>query len=371
MYDDLDFWEIIEENQDKDLQSIVQDLINSNQSLKKHIDRLTQIKNSFEQNKLLLKTSIGKSSKLSAILSKKDSGYILDVSKINDDGIKNKITEDIFEAYHLTSIVLQELRIIDEVSYTINFIDKDGNYRRVGNVDLQLSDVRLEQASKERGGNYKLRLNESALKARLLQKEMDQTEQIINRHFQKFSEPFRKYEASNNTGWRINRGVLSEAFERHWENLKHRVDQPQGFRDTKNDLGSIGQRWLLYKLSSGSDPYFTGPDTIFAQVKNSNASLIDNLNTVINTMEVIFQLVNNANDIKNYQEALKKVFKPNTPKQQKIAKDVWDLMNEQEQKKYQEEVSKVLNATNITQSLRTLKNGSVIITFKPEKPKKT
>ena len=88
-------------------------------------------------------------------------------------------------------------------------------------------------------------------------------------------------------------------------------------------------------------------------------------------MEVIFQLVNNANDIKNYQEALKKVFKPNTPKQQKIAKDVWDLMNEQEQKKYQEEVSKVLNATNITQSLRTLKNGSVIITFKPEKPKKT
>jgi len=27
------------------------------------------------------------------------------------------------------------------------------------------------------------------------------------------------------------------------------------------DLGSVGSRWVLYKMSSGSDPYYTGPDT--------------------------------------------------------------------------------------------------------------
>jgi hypothetical protein len=43
-------------------------------------------------------------------------------------------------------------------------------------------------------------------------------------------------------------------------------------------------------MSSGNDPYYTGPDTANAQVKNANASIISNADTVLNTIEAVLKL---------------------------------------------------------------------------------
>jgi hypothetical protein len=44
-------------------------------------------------------------------------------------------------------------------------------------------------------------------------------------------------------------------------------------------------------MSSGREPYYTGPDTALAQVKNANASIISNADTVLNTLQTVLTLV--------------------------------------------------------------------------------
>lgn len=75
-----------------------------------------------------------------------------------------------------------------------------------------------------------------------------------------------------------------------------------------NDLESKGARWQMYRLSSGNAAYYTGPDTLYAQVKNANASLIDNVNTVLNTMDALIQLFDNTISVENLAENLQRAF---------------------------------------------------------------
>ena len=78
----------------------------------------------------------------------------------------------------------------------------------------------------------------------------------------------------------------TERFERHLENLHRSAGiGPYDFQECK--MESVGQRWVLYRQSSGSDPYFTGPDTEGSQIKAENASLVGNIDTVLNTARFI------------------------------------------------------------------------------------
>lgn len=95
----------------------------------------------------------------------------------------------------------------------------------------------------------------------------------------------------------MNLGVAIEAFERHLENLKH-VPLP-GVEMESSDIESEGYRWVLYKMSSGSTPYYLGPDTALSQMKAQNASIVSDINTIVMTIQGILTIVNsNFKEIK-------------------------------------------------------------------------
>ena len=66
---------------------------------------------------------------------------------------------------------------------------------------------------------------------------------------------------------------------------------------------------------------------LFAQVKNANASLIDNLNTVINTIDAILLLVDATNNVSELLMKAKKAFQAN-PQKMNISRKIWDGLEE-------------------------------------------
>ena len=317
---------------DSDLAQHITELVKSDKELQLNLESLRKIYNDLQRENIVQKVKLTKRSKLSELLNGQGNKII-----INNDTDQDRIIQQIFEGYHLTSVILQQLNFIRTVNYTITYIDNKGNFVRAGDMEITPDMLRLEAASKGRG--YSLRLREGVVKAKIeAAKTNDTAQMILNKHFQTFAKPFFDYEANNHTGWRANRGVIAEAFERHWEKLMHTMERPEQMNDS--DIESVGQRWWMYRLSSGSDPYFTGPDTMFAQVKNANASLIDNLNTVINTMNAIIMLVDETNNIPDLLAKAKKAFQA-APQKMNISKKIWDGLEETAQS----EVLETIGAT--------------------------
>lgn len=244
---------------------------------------------------LIQQAELSHRSQLSAILgTEQKTGLEIQVEMLEQDKqLLEKYGKDLiklsFKAYELTSEILQELGVINRVNIVFTHRTKR-SFMRAENIDIDPEhDLRLELHR----GALSLRLKSASIRKKIL--EANQTlnnERIpesleIQAHYQAFIEPYLAHASSGK--WKPNWGVVSEAFERHWEMLKHGM--PEGTPMEPNDFGSIGDRWQLYKLSSGSDPYYTGPDTEFAQVKNSNATIVSNLNTILNTMEAVLKLV--------------------------------------------------------------------------------
>lgn len=241
--------------------------------------------------------------------------YTIDYKKIQQE---KKLEEDFIEkllrAYELSTLILSKLELIHSVSTVVTCIDEDYSYFRLPNFNFKTEYVFLNrQASNKSGGRdvFGLRLDQKAITKDIIdkQKERTQAQIALSNHFTSFIAPFTEYEihARNTTGWKPNKGVLGETFERHLENSSH--NDIQSLLDNSiQHFGSYGERWVLYKKSSGSDPFFTGPDTQLSQVKNANASIISNIETLINTIEGILKIVNQDGTLKQTKEELSKVF---------------------------------------------------------------
>lgn len=298
-----EIFQILKEANDPN--KVAKEIIDKHPEVKNKVQKLKDLKNELYQKNLIAQTKLTKRSTLFGLLEGKGNKIIVD-----NDTDKQLIVNNILEGYHLTSEILQDLGFIDKVTYTYTYIDSKGQFHRAGDMILDVSSVKLEAASRGRG--YSLRMNSSAVQAQIAAKSSgSETDALINLHFQKFAEPYFQYEANNNTDWKINKGVLAEAFERHWENMQHSLNNDNSQFEKNsigNDLESIGERWWMYRLSSGSAAYYTGPDTLYAQVKNANASLIDNVNTVLNTMDAIIRLFEDTLNIQNIAEHLERAF---------------------------------------------------------------
>ena len=320
-------------------------ILNEHPKAQLMLKELKNIKKILEDKSLIIKNKVGSSNKLKGLLPE-GNGYVLvkdrDKIKAEEDIIKKCV----FDAYHLTSEILQELEFISNVEYTFTYIDSHGNFKRSHNMDLTLEDINLEAASSSRG-YYSLRLKESAIKMKIDESTNIDAMELLNQHFQAFAQMFFDYENNNNTGWKINKGVLAEAFERHWENQGDSIDNTITLQRNNigNDLESIGKRWWLYRLSSGSDPYYTGPDTVYSQVKNANASLIDNVETVLNTMEALINFFDNTVSIKNLAINLNKAFTANISKFA-IPKSIWDDLSMDAQQELINAVAESLGISN-------------------------
>lgn len=309
-----------------DPKQTILDLINNNISLQNNIRKLQFLYDTLEKEHLM-ENAILKRSKLAPLIDNQGKKII-----IRDDK-KDLITQYILEGYYLTSEILQQLNLIDKVNYVFTYIDDKGNYTRLGDIHLTIDNVRLEAASSKRG-HYSLRLKQSSLLAQKRTEEEKEKDIIINRHFQKFSEPFYKHEKAG-TGWKINKGVLAETFERHWENLNHSFENVSNVHE--NDIESVGTRWWMYRQSSGNAAYYTGPDTMHSQVKNANASFIDNLNTVLNTMSAILIIVNPQQQVPELAEKLKKAFQA-SPEKPTLNRKIWDNLSDEVKNEIKQEI---------------------------------
>lgn len=250
--------------------------------------------------------------------------YIINFNKVQEE---DDIKQIIFEAYEITSLILQDLELIRRIENVVSFIDNDYNYIRLENFEFNAEYMYLNPVASKRGKNYGLRLLSSKIEQQVLEAKQQQNYEIINTHFHRFIKPFTDYEESNNTGWKINKGVLAETFQRHWQ--RNHNNYIQG--SLPDDFESVGERWWMYRESSGSDPYFTGPDTDIAQVKNTNASIVSNVNTVVNTIKGILLLVDEKKFQQMSEESIEKIFKQKNIKSS-ISKKIYEGMDEKGKK---------------------------------------
>ena len=332
-----DIFEMIENAIDPD--ATAREIISQHPDVMKDVMRLKEIRAELERENLIREANIGKSSKLFGLLNGTGKELIYNKEDKSKDVI---IEKNILEAYHLTSIILQELGFIDKVLYTFTYIDSKGNYHRAGNMELKLDAVKVEAASSKRG-YVSLRLQEAIIRQQIASKTTEETQIAINNHYQHFVQMYYDYEEHNNTGWKVSnkRGILAEVFERHWENMHHSIDGSiDQFHKNSigNDLESEGRRWLMFKESSGNAPYYTGPDTLYSQVKNANASLIDNVNTVLNAMDAVIKIVDDNTNISNLAIKLKRAFTA-SESNDKFSKAIWDDLTEDVKQQIIEEVA--------------------------------
>lgn len=127
---------------------IINQLFEQHPQVREKINQLKELKRTLQARNLIQQVKLSKRSTLSGLLNEKGNRLVFDN---NDDKDKQLITDNIFQGYHLTSEILQEIGFIDKVTYTYAYIDSKGRFHRAGNMNLDISSVKLEAASKGRG----------------------------------------------------------------------------------------------------------------------------------------------------------------------------------------------------------------------------
>lgn len=277
------------------------------------------------QNKVLSSQSL-----LSNVLGKTTYGALpafgstKDLTNNEKKGIK-ELGIQIAKGYEISSKILQDLGYIAPVKYAIYY--KSNTFSaRLGDIELDPEEDLVYEIHRN---NLVIRIKNSSDKIQQLIKKAKDSQEIISTHYKNFIEP---YEATNRkNGWIINYGYASEAFERHWEKFPHSIERLNEIR--KGDYGSEGHRWYLYILSSGNDPFYTGPDTAESQVKNLNASIISNGNTVLATIAAILKIIDtkinpDASEMQKVLKRYKQGFQAKQKGTQNINRALWDNLDE-------------------------------------------
>lgn len=289
--------------------------------------RLELIKKEINEICRLQEKTVSKRSQLHHVLGAGSrSGLTLNYQIIkNNIIIANKVGPLIYEGYMLTSKILQELGIINPVDYTFTYNGPSG-FMRAKNLFI---DPYKDLTYEVHRGALIVRLKESNIKNKILENQASHNISWVAEHYNKFMQPLQ--EAERKGKFKINQGVASEAFERHWEEMQHQIEY-----ENKDNFGGIGRIWYLYRISSGNDPYYTGPDTAISQVKNANASIISNADTVLNTIQAVLKLIYTKAESTEEALALKQKyaqsFAQKNDQTQKISKDIWDSVDEEAQK---------------------------------------
>lgn len=231
--------------------------------------------------------------------------------------LEKQFIQYLVEAYQLILDIIPIFDQVHSIRTVVTAIDsiigndnkKSYSYFRFPDMQYDVDFVFLSKQSSKKGQQYGLKFKEGWGKVLKGMAEINEGQEALNTHFQAFIEPFVTYQAFavNTTHWKINKGVLGETFERHLQNKPH-----NNIKDLEDNslehLGSVGERWILYKQSSGSDPFFSGPDTELAQIKNVNASIVSNIQTLISTINGLLVLINEKGEITRPKKELDKIF---------------------------------------------------------------
>lgn len=277
---------------------------------------------------------------------------------------------NLVKSYLLIEALGNELGFITHTSFTFfNTASFNSDFRKTVNFDYNNEDdikkltnmVKLVKNSKN---GLQLKFHQAEI-ANLIGKNKENSfDTLLREHYQNFIKPFQEYENDNKTGWQINQGVAVEAFERHLEQTKeigidgngnyYFIKKPS---NSNRHLKSNGYRWGLYIASSGSDPFWTGPDTKYSQVKGSGSALIGNITSIRNALQLwqnflTYQYVSNADANRTIKRIKSELSQSPAPKE--INDKIYDEIT-----KDTKEVFKGLNIKNATGFTKT-KNAVII-----------
>lgn len=278
---------------------------------------------------------------------------------------------NLVKSYLLIEALGNELGFITHTSFTFfNTASFSSDFRKTVNFDYHNEDdikklanmVKLVKNSKN--GGLQLKFHQAEI-ANLIGKNKENSfDTLLREHYQNFIQPFQEYENKNKTGWQINRGVAVEAFERHLEQTKEiGIDENGNYyfikkpSNSNRHLKSKGYRWGLYLASSGSDPFWTGPDTKYSQVKGSGSALIGNITSIRNALQLwqnflTYQYISNADANRIIKRIKSELSQSSAPKE--INDKLYDEIT-----KDTKEVFKGLNIKNATGFTKT-KNAIII-----------
>lgn len=256
-----------------------------------------------------------------------------------------EIAETGNQMYELILTLLEKIGLIDHVNIQLVYATKTRFvlFDEKTSLDLMRDNVRSEVH--RNAVNIRLQSSKIAAKGRAylgLNKSNNMSDQIVSAmnalsaHYQVFTLPYFKWQRTHNK-WKINMGIVSEAFVRHLESTPHRLNEKIEWNKPliNKDIGSNGERWQLYRKSSGNAPFYTGADTIFSQVKMQNASLISNIDTIIDSAEIIIKIfgknIKDEKELKQVVELIQKTFSQGEIPE-KVGKEVentcWELIDE-------------------------------------------
>lgn len=225
--------------------------------------------------------------------------YLTDINKsaynqeiMQDNQNCQTIISSVTKLYFLTEEFFALRKVINRPRFMMTAVDNSSRMYFRKDFEPELLDnsesyLRIERVASARGNSFGLRFAGDSVMAQMKKtiannEQEAQTARDLYEHYQSFTSPYRAW------GGKVNEGVMREAFELHLENLHQSLNQDGSFNPAC-DMESEGRRWVMYRHASGSDPYFTGPDTALSQVKAENASLVSNIDTVLNTAEFIVQ----------------------------------------------------------------------------------
>lgn len=287
---------------------------------------------------LLTKKTLSVQNRLHKVLDDQGWGIVVDRLQIEKGRVvMNDETQQIinlsYEAYELTMSILSDLRYITNVN--VSFVhNTKTKYARATNLSIPVGDASKYFHLEVQDGALRLRTTSTQMRKTIVEEAQSHAiaSKIVEQHYQHFIQPY-----ISRDGWKPNWGVVAEAFERHWEMLSHSLEKPESIKP--GDVGSVGDRWVLYRLSSGNDPFYTGPDTEMSQVKNTRASILSDLSTLINAMQAIITLLNSRHKLSQEKlENYKRAFGQQSPNIQKIL----DSMDQDMAKDVSEELVKYL-----------------------------
>lgn len=300
--------------------------------IRTNINNLKIIKNFLIQHKVLKQSTIGKSSSLASFLNQYKRGIKLTLNEQINDAEWLVIAQKIAEAYEITSILLSDLNFHNPVSMVLYYQDKDYGMQRIQNFKLtpEMIDYEFRGKTSQKNQYMRLKLNVTTIRQEIAS--LTQIKQKYQQNISNHYEAFRKLlTPKRGSKWQPNEGIVVEAFERHWEKIHEQTEE------FINDVLTRKEVWALYVLSSSNAPYYSGADTDNAQVKALNASLISNVNTVLNTMESLILLFEQEVSPQEVPVLLNSYYKAFSAREDKttISKKLQDAMGKQLTKEVQ------------------------------------
>lgn len=263
---------------------------------------LQAIKNSLMEYKAIQvveqqKKMVG--TKLAPILSQSQTGdkysYLRFSNKISDttDKVRNTIIiQKLLQSYNLIDEIAAALKLINIApQLNLYYTNSKGQVHRIANLTAVVNKMEDYIVMETRSRGTRLKFDQQKLINFLEQKENrnEDLDQDVTEHYNHFLQIFAQS--------KVNQGIVIEAFERHWNLAKHLSTSP-----TENITKT--EAWYLYGLSKGNDAFYTGGDTEDAQIKALNASIISNINTILNAMESLLGLLKSSTSKQNAQETI-------------------------------------------------------------------